>query len=92
MLQEEEELRKMRKRDRVSGRRMMPMPLKPKAKERKYGYDQNYLKQNITIVGVTFNKRKKDDQMILDWLNSRAESRVAYIKRLILEDIEASGK
>lgn len=63
------------------------MPLKPQTKAKKYGYDQGYLKQNIISVGVTFNRRKKDDMMMLEWLNNRDESRVAYIKRLILEDM-----
>lgn len=71
--------------------RVISMPLQPKKKPttstKKYGYDQNYLKQNIVSVGVTFNRRKKDDMMMLDWLNNRDESRVAYIKRLILEDM-----
>jgi hypothetical protein len=65
-----------------------PMPLKPQTKEKKYGYDQGYLKQNIIAVNVTFNRRKKEDIELLEWLNGRDESRVSYIKRLIREDKE----
>jgi len=72
----------------VSGRRMIRMP----QRERKYGYDQDYLKQNIVQVGITFNRRKPDDMKLIDWLNSRTESRVAYVKRLIREDMERGSK
>lgn len=80
-------LNKVKKRDIISGRRLITMPLKPKAKERKYSYDQSYLKQNIAQVSLTFNRRKQEDMTILKWLNDCGESKVAYIKRLIQEDI-----
>lgn len=64
------------------------MNLRPKAKAKKYNYDQQYLKANMVTVGVTFNKRKKEDMILLDWLKNRDEKKVAYIKRLILEDME----
>ena len=63
------------------------MPLTQKAKERKYGYDQVYLKQNVRNVVIPFNKRKKEDTIILEWLDSRSEGKTAYIKRLILDDM-----
>lgn len=62
-----------------------------KAKEgrkRKYQYDQRYLKQNVVTVGVTFNRRKPDDMVLLDWVRNREETNVAYIKRLIIQDME----
>lgn len=70
----------------------MPQKLKPETKAKKYGYDQGYLKQNMVMVGVTFNKRKKDDMELLEWLDNvremgLAESRVAYIKQLIQYDM-----
>ena len=80
-------MRKPVNRGRVSGRRMMLMPLTQKAKERKYGYDQVYLKQNVRNVVIPFNKRKKEDTIILEWLDSRSEGKTAYIKRLILDDM-----
>lgn len=61
---------------------------KVRTKLEKYGYDQQYLKDNIRTVGVTFNKRKQEDMILLDWLNNRNEKMVAYIKRLIREDME----
>lgn len=70
----------------------MHMALKPEAKERKYSYDQQYLKENISSVNVPFNKRKPEDQIIYEWLNSRSEGKTAYIKRLILEDMERGSK
>jgi len=75
----------------LNGRRMMRMPAgRPKVRSKldKYGYDQQYLKENIQTVGVTFNKRKPEDMVLLDWLNNRSEKKVAYIKRLIREDME----
>ena len=65
------------------------MPLTPRTKEKKYGYDQEYLKKNVTVINITFNKRKKEDNELLDWLNCREGSRVSYIKRLIREDMES---
>lgn len=75
----------------LNDRRMMRMPAgRPKVRSKldKYGYDQQYLKENIQTVGVTFNKRKPEDMVLLDWLNNRSEKKVAYIKRLIREDME----
>lgn len=61
--------------------------LKPKAKARKYGYDQAYLKDNIFKVSVTFNRQNPTDTVLLEWLNAQPGSKVAYIKRLISEDM-----
>ena len=76
------------KRVKLNGRRLIRMPLKPRTKEEKYTYDQQYLKDNILTVGITFNKRKPEDMALLDWLNDRDEKKVAYIKRLLREDME----
>ena len=67
-------------------------PEKKRTKEEKYSYDQNYLRQNIVAVNITFNRQKPDDMVILDWLNSRKESKVAYMKRLIISDMEKAGE
>lgn len=61
--------------------------MKPQAKARKYGYDQTYLKDNITKVSVTFNRQSPTDTVLLEWLNAQTGSKVAYIKRLISEDM-----
>jgi len=65
---------------------------KKRTKEEKYSYDQNYLRQNVVAVNITFNRQKPDDMVILDWLNSRKESKVAYMKRLIISDMEKAGE
>jgi len=80
-------LNNQQKRAIIIGGRVMPMNLRPKAKAKKYNYDQHYLKENVVTVGITFNKRKKEDMLLLDWLNNRDETKVAYVKRLILEDM-----
>ena len=62
-----------------------------KAKEsrkRKYQYDQRYLKKNVVTMGVTFNRQKPDDMVLLDWVRNRDETNVSYIKRLIRQDME----
>lgn len=63
-------------------------PGKKRTKEEKYSYDQNYLRQNMVAVNITFNRQKPDDMVILDWLNRRKESKVSYVKRLIISDME----
>lgn len=68
------------------------MPLSEKAKAKKYGYDQEYLKQNITKVSLTFNRGKPDDMALAEWLRTRPEGSNRYIKRLMLEDIERSSR
>jgi len=65
---------------------------KKRTKEEKYSYDQNYLRQNVVAVNITFNRQKPDDMVILDWLNSRKESKVSYVKRLIISDMENAGE
>ena len=86
-------MRKIRIHDRVSGRRVMRMPnLKPQARANKYERDQSYIKNNLAFVNVSFNRRKPEDMILYDWLNQQGESKVKYIKKLILEDMEKSGK
>jgi len=71
---------------------MQMPPEKKRTKEEKYSYDQNYLRQNMVAVNITFNRQKPDDMVILDWLNSRKESKVSYVKRLIISDMENAGE
>lgn len=61
--------------------------MKEAARARKYGYDQEYLKSNIQKVSVTFNRQNPTDTVLLEWLNAQPGSKVAYIKRLISEDM-----
>ncbi len=76
-------MQKRRKRDTVGFRRMIALK-----DDRKYGYDQAYLKQNVKNVVLPFNKRKPDDMTLLAWLNRQIEGKTKYIKRLIREDME----
>jgi len=76
----------------AAGGLMQMPPEKKRTKEKKYSYDQNYLRQNMVAVNITFNRQKPDDMVILDWLNSRKESKVAYMKRLIISDMEKAGE
>ena len=51
-------------------------------------YDQEYAKKNIVRKNIPFNKTVPDDVKILEWLKDRPEGMTAYIKKLILDDIE----
>ena len=51
-------------------------------------YDQDYMKKNITRKLIPFNKKKPEDVKMLKWLDSRPEGITAYIKGLVLEDME----
>lgn len=61
---------------------------KTRTPEEKSAYDQQYIKTNVVRMMVTFNRRKPEDMVLYDWMTSRGESMVAYIKRLIREDME----
>lgn len=65
--------------------------MQEKRAEDKYAYDQEYLKQNVTLVNISFNQKKEEDMIILNWLNSLPGSRTAYIKNLIREDMQKNG-
>lgn len=58
----------------------------------KYTYDQEYIKNNLKRVLITFNRTKKADMEIADFLSTREESMTGYIKRLIHEDMERQNK
>lgn len=68
---------------REGGRRIMP-----RTKEDKYRYDQQYLHENMSNVLVTFNRKKAEDIELLEWIAAQPEKKVAYIKRLIREDMD----
>lgn len=51
-------------------------------------YDQEYARKNVIRKHIPFNKLKPEDMKLLEWIESREESATAYIKRLVLEDME----
>ena len=59
---------------------------------RKYSYDQEYLKRNIKNVVIPFNRQNPEDVKLLEWLNSQREGKTAYVKRLFREDMKKGGK
>ena len=48
-------------------------------------YVQQYMKENVTVKKVVFNKR--DEAELLDWANRSTVGFSAYVKRLIREDM-----
>ena len=48
-------------------------------------YVQQYMKENVTVKKVVFNKR--DETELLEWANRSPGGFSAYVKRLILEDM-----
>lgn len=58
-----------------------------RTKEEKYIYDKQYIRSNIVTISLTFNKLKPEDMALLDWINSREESKVSYIKQLVRKDM-----
>lgn len=53
-----------------------------------YEYEQNFIKETYKWVNVQFNIRNSDDMAVYDYIASQAESKAAYIKRLVKEDME----
>ena len=53
-------------------------------------YVKRYQKENRIEKKVTFNRNNPDDMSILEWLKSRPEGMVHYIKSLIRSDMEAN--
>lgn len=52
-------------------------------------YTVRYNRENVTRKMITFNKNKPEDMAILEWLEKQPEGMVAYVKRLISEDMKA---
>ena len=67
--------------------------LSPEATQRKRAYDKKYLNKNIIMRSLSFNLNDPEDMKIYDWIQSRgARNGTKYIKGLILEDMQRSGK
>lgn len=51
-------------------------------------YVKEYQRENRITKKVTFNRKNLDDMEMVEWLDSRPEGIVQYLKRLIREDME----
>lgn len=58
----------------------------------KYAYDQQYIKNYVQLVQISFNRTKQDDMEMIAWLNSRPEGKTRYMKSLIAKDMKQKGK
>ena len=58
----------------------------------KAAYDIQYAKEHITRKSVTFNDVHEEDRELLAYVNGLNEVFVAYVKRLIREDMRRKGK
>lgn len=54
-------------------------------------YVRQYQRENRIEKKVTFNRNNSDDMALLEWLASRPEGMVQYIKRLIRSDMNPSS-
>lgn len=61
------------------------MPRKASGNFDQNRYIQEYMKENVTVKKVVFNKR--EEQELLEWANAIPGGFSAYIKRLIREDM-----
>ena len=61
------------------------MPRKASGSFDQSRYIQEYMKENVTVKKVVFNKR--DEAELLEWANRSPGGFSAYVKRLIREDM-----
>ena len=52
-------------------------------------YIKQYQREQRIEKKVTFNRNNPEDMKLLEWLTSRPEGMVKYIKRLIRSDMES---
>ena len=50
-------------------------------------YDQQYSKLFVTKKLIPFNKLKKEDVELLQWIEAQEENATQYVKRLVREDM-----
>ena len=50
-------------------------------------YVKEYIRENVIRKMITFNKNNPDDMELLEHLKKQPEGMVAYVKRLIREDM-----
>ena len=51
-------------------------------------YVKEYQRENRIAKKVTFNRKNPDDMKLVEWLDTRPEGIVQYLKTLIREDME----
>ena len=51
-------------------------------------YDQQYMKENVIVKKVQFNRQKEEDMQMLTWAESRGAFN-AYVRSLIRQDMES---
>lgn len=54
----------------------------------KSAYDQQYMKENVIVKKVQFNRQKEEDMGMLAWAESRGAFN-AYVRSLIRQDMES---
>ena len=50
-------------------------------------YVNRYHRESISRMNVTFNKGKPEDMALMEWAKKQPEGFVAYVKRLIRQDM-----
>lgn len=65
------------------------MPRKPSGLFNQAEYVKQYQRANVIGKKITFNRTNPEDMELMSWLESRPEGMVAYMKRLIREDMES---
>jgi len=62
--------------------------------EADYAREQRYIKTTYRWINVQFSRKSADDDRLYEYVAAQPESKAAYIKRLIREDMEKnfSGK
>ena len=63
------------------------MPRKPSGLFDQREYVNRYHRELIVRKNVTFNRGKPDDMALMQWAEKQPEGFVAYVKRLIREDM-----
>lgn len=56
--------------------------------EHDYERSQSYIKETYKWVNVQFSKVNPEDVELYDFISSQPESKAAYIKRLVREDMK----
>lgn len=64
------------------------MPRKRTFSAHDYERSQGYIKQNYSWVNVQFSRVNPEEMALYEHIAQQSESKAAYIKRLIREDME----
>ena len=55
--------------------------------DKKYSYDQEYIKKNLKRILITFNRNNPGDMQLVRWIENQNDSMNAYIKGLVEKDM-----